>query len=131
MAVVSRHNTLLGADDDSATLPRREVSAATRADQTCCCGDLPKWVRAGPPTKATPSARATVKATSHSLNGDQGGERVLPNRLLTVTETAAFFQVSEKTVRRMMARGELASARIGRCIRISPEVIEKIVRQNE
>jgi excisionase family DNA binding protein len=51
--------------------------------------------------------------------------------MLTVAETASFLQVSEKTIRRMIAAGQLPVVRIGRSIRIRPEVIENIVRRNE
>jgi excisionase family DNA binding protein len=54
-----------------------------------------------------------------------------PDYLLTVADVASRLSVSTKTIRRMIARGELAVVRIGRSIRIDPEVIEKIVRQNE
>ena len=38
-------------------------------------------------------------------------------RLLTVAEAAEFLRLSDKTVRRMIARGDLASHRIGRSLR--------------
>jgi excisionase family DNA binding protein len=59
------------------------------------------------------------------------GERDFPGRLLTVAETASFFQVSRKTIRRMIEAGDLPAIRFGRSVRIDPEVIEKIVRQNK
>ncbi len=39
-------------------------------------------------------------------------------RLLTVAETAEFLRLSDKTVRRMITRGDLASHRIGRSLRL-------------
>jgi excisionase family DNA binding protein len=131
MARFSQHDPLFGADDRSVTPPRQGGSEAARVNKPGHDGDLPSWVKLRPPVKAFPSARTAVKPNSPSLTADDDGERVLPNRLLTVAETASFFQVSEKTIRRMIARGEFAVVRIGRSIRIDPEVIEKIVRQNE
>ena len=52
-------------------------------------------------------------------------------RLLTVSEAAACLSVSQKTIRRMIEARNLAVIRIGRSVRIHPEVIEKIMRQNE
>jgi excisionase family DNA binding protein len=52
-------------------------------------------------------------------------------KLLTVAEAAWLLNLSQKTVRRMIEAGNLAVIRIGRSIRIHPEVIEKIMRQNE
>lgn len=39
-------------------------------------------------------------------------------RLLTVFEAAEFLRLSDKTVRRMITRGDLASHRIGRSLRL-------------
>ncbi|MBM3575986.1 MAG: helix-turn-helix domain-containing protein [Alphaproteobacteria bacterium] len=52
-------------------------------------------------------------------------------KLLTVAEAAWLLNLSQKTVRRMIVSGNLAVIRIGRSIRINPEVIEKIMPQNE
>jgi excisionase family DNA binding protein len=49
----------------------------------------------------------------------------------TVREVAAHFQVSEKTIRRLIKAGDLPFVRVGRSIRIHSEVIENIVRQDE
>jgi excisionase family DNA binding protein len=131
MAEFSQRAPLFGTDDGSATPQRQAVSEAACVDKPCRGDDLPAWVKLRPPAKAPPSARTAFNFNSPSLNVDQVGERFIPNRPLTVAETASFFQVSEKTIRRMIARGELPSARIGRCIRISPEAIERIVPQGE
>jgi excisionase family DNA binding protein len=40
-------------------------------------------------------------------------------RLLSVQAVAAYLDMSEKTVRRLVARGDLPSHRIGRLLRIS------------
>jgi excisionase family DNA binding protein len=47
--------------------------------------------------------------------------------LMTVSETATILHVSPRTIRRMIKRGELNPARIGRSIRIRSEDIRQIV----
>jgi excisionase family DNA binding protein len=47
--------------------------------------------------------------------------------LLSVAEVAAYLNVSTKTVRRLIGRGELRSVRIGRSIRIPEEEIECLI----
>lgn len=42
------------------------------------------------------------------------------NRLLTVAQVAKRLQLSERQVRRLIARGELRVLHIGRCVRIDP-----------
>ena len=44
---------------------------------------------------------------------------VIP-QLITVAEVALFLQVSVRTVRRLIAAGELKVIRVGRVVRISP-----------
>jgi excisionase family DNA binding protein len=43
----------------------------------------------------------------------------LENRYMTVREAAALLNVSERTVRRLIASGDLAAIRIGRVLRVS------------
>ena len=52
-------------------------------------------------------------------------------KLLTIAEVARCLALSETTIRRMIEAGNLAVIRIGRSVRINPEVIENIMRQNE
>jgi excisionase family DNA binding protein len=50
--------------------------------------------------------------------------------LLSVTDTAAHLRVSTKTVRRLLARGELGASRVGRQLRISrSELLAYLRRQ--
>lgn len=51
-----------------------------------------------------------------------------PRHLLTVADVAAQLQVSQKTVRRAIERGDLAIHRIGRQIRISATDLDIYVR---
>lgn len=131
MAGFSQHDPLFGAVDGSVTPQRRSAAETATGDHPCRGGDLPAWARARPPTKTAPSPHAIAKLSSAAPDVGQDARRPLPTRLLTVAETASFFQVSEKTIRRMIGRGALPFVRIGRSIRIDPKVIEKIVLQNE
>lgn len=47
---------------------------------------------------------------------------------LTLKETAQHTKASEKTLRRMIARGELKAYKFGRQIRIKPADIEKALK---
>ena len=131
MAGFSQRGPLFGSETGSATPQRHGGAETVGVNQSCRDGDLPAWVRARPSTKTAPSPRTVAKPITPASNLGPDGKRYTPKRLLTVAETASFFQVSEKTIRRMIERGELPFVRIGRSIRIDPEVIEKIVRQNE
>ena len=94
---------------------------------------LPSWVR-----KREPRASKKVKLELGSRQKKKVEEtncRLAPPsqsvKLLSVAEAAWRLSLSEKTIRRMIDAGNLAVIRIGRSIRINPEVIEKIIRQNE
>ena len=49
-------------------------------------------------------------------------------RLLTVSDIAEIIQSSTKTVRRHIATGELPAIRIGRLVRIHPDVFEQYLQ---
>ncbi len=49
-------------------------------------------------------------------------------RLLTIPEVAELLQVSTKTVRRMIASGDLPAHRLGRQWRIGPAELERFLR---
>ena len=48
-------------------------------------------------------------------------------RLLSIKDVAAFFRVSEKTVRRWIAAGLLIAHKLGRQWRIAPDEIERFL----
>lgn len=52
------------------------------------------------------------------------------NQLLSMGDTAAFLQVSQKTVRRKIASGELHACKVGAQWRIRPEDIEAFLARN-
>ena len=131
MAGFSKGGLFSGSDDTGLTPQRSGATGPSGVDKPACGGLLPAWVSTRPPNKASPSPRAVVNPCAVLSTAGQANHNTLRKRLLTVAETASFFQVSEKTIRRLIARGELPCSRIGRSIRIDPEVIEKIVRQIE
>jgi excisionase family DNA binding protein len=49
--------------------------------------------------------------------------------LLTVDETARRLRVSDKTVRRLIGRGEIRAIRVGGGIRVDPEELEDAVQR--
>jgi excisionase family DNA binding protein len=48
-------------------------------------------------------------------------------RLLTVAEVATILNLSEKTIRRLIERGDLETVRIGRSVRISQEALAALI----
>ena len=48
-------------------------------------------------------------------------------RLLSIKETAAYFRISEKTVRRWITSGQLHAHHLGRQWRIAPDEIERFL----
>ena len=131
MAGFSKRGLFPGSDDAGVT-PRRGGAGPHSGDDEPGCGALlPAWVSQRPPNKAAPSPRAGMNLSALASTAGHDRHNDFSQRLLTVAETASFFQVSEKTIRRLIDRGKLPFTRIGRSIRIDPEVIEKIVRYNE
>jgi excisionase family DNA binding protein len=65
----------------------------------------------------SPSARQHLPGKD-----DAGGDGELPERLLTVDQLADIWQVSARTIRRMIKQKRIPIVRIGRTIRIHPKV---------
>jgi excisionase family DNA binding protein len=53
----------------------------------------------------------------------------IPRRLLTVEEVAALLNLSTRQVRRMIAADRLQATRLGRAVRIRPEVLAVLLQQ--
>lgn len=51
--------------------------------------------------------------------------------LLTVAETAAKLHVSEKTVRRLIAKGALPALRVGGAVRVDPLELDEFLYRPE
>lgn len=77
-------------------------------------GELPEWVFA-----ADQSERNVPKIPRPSAS------------FLTVKEVGAQLRVSDRTIRRLIARGQLEAVRLGRSVRISPSSLERMLNRNE
>ena len=53
----------------------------------------------------------------------------LPRRLVTVAEAAELLHVSVRHHRRLIAKGELESTRVGEAVRLSPEALASLVEK--
>ena len=78
--------------------------------------DLPDWVTRGSPHPS----RAVHRSASEAVGSSPAAERAPSTQyvMLSLTEYAALFRISTKTVRRMIDRGDLHAVRIGRSVRI-------------
>jgi excisionase family DNA binding protein len=118
--------------EDSKVGSRLEASKASTFDASGEAG-LPSWVRQ---REVRGSKKSKPELGSRQKqNGEEVKCAVAQSsqaaKLLTVAEAAWRLNLSQKTIRRMIEAGNLAVVRIGRSIRVHPEVIEKIMRQNE
>ena len=86
---------------------------------------LRTWVRLPPPPPPCRQGVSLVGKPGHRWTPPPTHERVpnlpgcapMPDDILTVREVAALLKVSDKTVRRLEARGELPSFRVGAQLR--------------
>ncbi len=53
----------------------------------------------------------------------------MPDTILTITQTAEYLKVCEKTVRRLISRKELAASKVGKSWRIQKDDIEKYLAE--
>ncbi len=130
MAEPTQRDPFFDADNDGLRTQRPSVAEPNCADKPFSRDQLQAWINSRPIGKAVASSRSFEKSALPPTRTGRG-PLTLPKQVLTVAETASLFQVSEKTIRRMIARGALPVVRIGRSIRINPQEIEKIARQNE
>jgi len=85
-------------------------------------GDVPLWAR------VTSNGRAVVGRATDSVSLPVFDPNSLSSSsLLTIANVAALLQVSTKTVRRLIERGELDFIRIGRAIRIQPRALALLI----
>ncbi len=96
---------------------------------TPCDGSLaglPEWARLVCSTESKaqiiPASSLLVPQLPSTGGGSRGG-------LLKVVDAAALLNVSTKTIRRLIQRGELRAVRIGCAIRIQPEDIERLIKE--
>jgi excisionase family DNA binding protein len=123
-AIVSAEDSKVG------SLPKASTSSSFDASGEA---GLPSWVRKHEPRaskKAKPELESRQKKKVEETNCALAPASQTI-KLLTVAEAAWRLNLSEKAIRRMIEAGNLAVVRIGRSIRIHPEVIEKIMRKDE
>ena len=85
-------------------------------------GDVPAWAR------YTSNGKVVDGGAVASSSMPAIDQTVLSSScLLTIANVAALLQVSTKTVRRLIDRGELDAIRIGRSIRIQPEALKLLI----
>ena len=53
----------------------------------------------------------------------------IPDRLLTIEEAVAILNVSDKTLRRRIKEGSLATIRDGRLLRVHPDDLRRYISQ--
>jgi excisionase family DNA binding protein len=53
-----------------------------------------------------------------------------PLRLLTVDDVAEVLRLSSRTIRRMIASGQLPVIRVGRAVRVHPSALIKLMDNN-
>jgi excisionase family DNA binding protein len=89
---------------------------------------IPAWAREGALGHRALGFRAGDARGGGGATGQRdGGEgRSAMARLMTVQECAEALSVSQKTLRRLIGRGEIAAVRIGRSIRVKPSELERL-----
>ncbi len=107
-------------DGDQNHKPPRGSSRTVR--NAALVDTVPAWARAND----RPQLGGHGQQATHSSQ-DHDGPLSLSTGLLTVESVAAVLNVSVKTVRRLISRGELQIVRIGRNIRIKPDILEALI----
>jgi excisionase family DNA binding protein len=86
-------------------------------------GTIPSWAsQAFDLNEPSDPAPAPSTSCCSSKSADAGATRAFIH-LMTVAEVATALRVSTKTIRRMIARGELQHVKLGRLIRVRAEDI--------
>jgi excisionase family DNA binding protein len=106
--------------------PARRLPAESESTWVAA-GKIPSWASeafdltepTAPPGVPSPCSHASAEAAAI-------GSR--PGPLLTVAEAATALRVSTKTVRRLIARGELRRVSVGRLVRIQTEDMAAYIR---
>src|SRR5690242_16580188 len=112
--------------------PVEDLPAASRRNTDCESTSegparIPPWA-AETFDLNKPSDPAPLGPASHCSPGFAGGSTIRTSALsvaplMTIAEAATALRVSTKTIRRVIARGELQCVKIGRLVRIRAEVI--------
>jgi excisionase family DNA binding protein len=105
-------------------------AASRRNNDVEAPGAIPSWASQAfnhsEPSDPAP-AGLTSRCSSQSANAS-AARAFIP--LMTVSEAATALRVSTKTIRRMIARGELQHVKIGRLVRVRAEDIVQYIGVN-
>ena len=88
---------------------------------------LPSWVEAAHAEGSEPELAARPQAPVQSAVAEQGA-KPFDLQLLSVKQAAQILGVSQKTVRRLLARGAISCVRIGRSVRIDHRELESVMK---
>jgi excisionase family DNA binding protein len=66
---------------------------------------------------------------SRPMRSGEMSDGLVPNRLLTIKEIAKILHVNERTIRRRIDAGYLATIRTGRIVRIHPNEVKRILSE--
>jgi excisionase family DNA binding protein len=90
---------------------------------------VPAWAREGALSPHANGFRATDARGGAGATVQPVGARrsSAMARLMTVQECAETLNVAEKTIRRLIRRGEIAAVHIGRSIRVRPSELERLI----
>ncbi len=77
-----------------------------------------------PPTVSPATGRALMSSLDFTVSSDG-----LPSRALRVPEFAAFFGIAPSTAWAMIAEGSVPVLKIGNSTRITPPVMQRILRE--
>ena len=92
-------------------------------------GNIPSWASEAFDLVGPAAPSGLPSPCSHaSANAAAIGSRPSYGPLLTVAEAATALRVSQKTIRRMFARGELRRVSVGRRVRLRTEDIVAYIR---
>ena len=81
---------------------------------------VPAWAQE-PQIEPVRPPKASLRDGSSTISASPG------TALLRVDEAAAIVKVSSKTIRRLLARGDLKAVRIGRSVRIPSSEIDRLI----
>ena len=108
----------------------KELRASFASKDRTEKGRLPQWVSANYSSGLSIKGEARLSA-QRIIEKAQAALVASRQPLLTVGEAAAYLRISVKTIRSMIEAGNLAVIRVGRSVRIHPQIVEKIMRQGE
>lgn len=104
---------------------RRGTHAAEPASNAA--GNIPSWASEAFDLVG-PAAPSGLPSPCSQASADAAAIGSRPDPLLTVAEAATALRVSTKTVRRLIARGELRRVSVGRLVRIQAEDMAAYIR---